>query len=172
MNVIDIILAALIGFGIVKGLYRGLLVEVASLLAILMGAYAAARFSNYAGVLIAKHFEWSENTVSITAFVITFLSIFFVISFVGKALTKLASFASLGVLNKTLGGLFGGLKAATLISVALIVFDTLNTSTPLVSEACIAESIFYKKVQSLAPAILPNIVGENSQFNLSGFPEL
>ena len=112
------------------------------------------------------------SLVSITAFVITFLSIFFVISFVGKALTKLASFASLGVLNKTLGGLFGGLKAATLISVALIVFDTLNTSTPLVSEACIAESIFYKKVQSLVPAILPNIVGENSQFNLSGFPEL
>lgn len=172
MNVIDIILAALIGFGIVKGLYRGLLVEVASLLAILMGAYAAARFSNYAGVLIAKHFEWSENTVSITAFVITFLAIFFVISLLGKALTKLASFASLGVLNKILGGLFGGLKAATLISVALIVFDTLNTSPPIVSEACIAESIFYKKVQSLAPAILPNIVGENSPLNLSGFSEL
>ena len=172
MNVIDIILAALIGFGIVKGLYRGLLVEVASLLAILMGAYAAARFSNYAGVLIAKHFESSENTVSITAFVITFLASFFVISFVGKALTKLASFASLGVLNKILGGLFGGLKAAILVSVVLLVFDTLNTTLPIVSEASIAESVFYKRVQSLAPAILPNIVGENSPLNLSGFSEL
>lgn len=172
MTVIDITLAALIGLGIVKGLFKGFFVEVASLLALLMGAYGAIHFSNYAGVFIAKYFELSEKTASITAFIITFIAIVFAISFAGKALTKLASFASLGILNKILGGLFGGFKAALLVSVVLLVFDTLNTSLPIVSEASIAESVFYKRVQSLAPAILPNIVGENAPLDLSGFPEL
>ena len=171
MNVIDITLVALIGFGAVKGLFKGFFVEVASLLALFMGAYSSVHFSNYAGALIAKHFEWSEKTLTITAFIITFLVIVFAISFAGKALTKLASFASLGILNKILGGLFGGLKAALLVSVVLLVFDRLNTSLPIVSEASIAESIFYKRVQSLAPAILPNIVGENAPLDLSDFPK-
>jgi len=172
MTAIDITLVALIGFGAVKGLFKGFFVEVASLLALLMGAYSAIHFSNYAGVFIAKYFELSEKTASITAFIITFLAIVFAISFAGKALTKLASFASLGILNKILGGLFGGLKAALLVSVVLLVFDTLNTSLPIVSQASLAESVFYKRVQSLAPAILPNIVGENVPLDLSGFPEL
>ena len=75
MSVIDITLAALIGFGTVKGLFKGLFVEVASLLALLMGAYSAIHFSNYAGAFIAKYFELSEKTASITAFIITFLAI-------------------------------------------------------------------------------------------------
>ncbi len=171
MTVIDIVLVALIGFGAAKGLYRGLLIEVASLLAIFIGAYGAARFSNYAGALIAKNFDWPENTVSITAFIITFLTIFFAISFFGKALTKLASFASLGTLNKILGGFFGGLKAAVLISLVLMVFDTLNTSLPIVSQGSIAESAFYNPVQAIAPAILPNISSDNSPLNLLELPQ-
>tara|TARA_Y100000991_G_scaffold108424_1_gene81698 strand:- start:410 stop:928 length:519 start_codon:yes stop_codon:yes gene_type:complete len=172
MSVIDTTLAALIGLGAAKGLFKGFFVEVASLLALLMGTYGAVHFSNYAGMFIAKFFEWSEKTASITAFIITFLAIVFAVSFAGKALTKLASFASLGILNKLLGGLFGGLKAALLISVALLVFDALNRNLPVVSEASIAESVFYKPVQSLAPAILPNIVGEKSPLNLPDFSKL
>ncbi|MAH20570.1 MAG: colicin V production protein [Flavobacteriaceae bacterium] len=171
MTVIDIVLVTLIGFGAAKGLYRGLLVEVASLLAIFIGAYGAARFSNHAGVLITKNFDWSENTVSIIAFIITFLAIFFAISFVGKALTKLASLAYLGILNKALGGFFGGLKVAVLISVVLMVLDALNTNLPIVSETSIAESVFCKPVQAIAPAILPNIAGDNSPLNILELPQ-
>lgn len=171
MSVIDIILATAIGLGAIKGFYKGLFVEVASLLALLAGAYGAAYFSHYAGAIIVKCFDWSEKTVSITAFVITFFLFVVVISFAGKALTKLASLASLGILNKTLGGLFGGLKAATIISIVLLVFDALNTSLPIVSEDSIADSVLYRPVQSLAE-ILPSIVGENVPLNISDFPEL
>jgi len=94
----------------------------------------------------------------------------FAISLAGKALTKLANFASLGILNKLAGGFFGGLKAVLLISVVLLVFDGLNTNLTIVSEADIKASILYKKVQSLAPIILPSIIGENTPLEFTDFP--
>ena len=45
------------------------------------------------------------------------------ISLAGKALTKLADFAALGLLNKLLGGVFGGLKIGLILSILLIVFS-------------------------------------------------
>ena len=107
---IDIILGALILYGLIKGLSKGFFVEVTSLLALLVGVYGAVHFSNYAAEFLSDRFEWGEKTINITAFAITFVVIVLAISLAGKALTKLADFAALGVLNKLLGGIFGGLK--------------------------------------------------------------
>ena len=48
MAIIDIILGALILYGLIKGLSKGFFVEVTSLLALLVGVYGAVHFSNYA----------------------------------------------------------------------------------------------------------------------------
>jgi hypothetical protein len=52
----------------------------------------------------------------------------------------------------------------------LLVFDGLNTNLTIVSEADIKASILYKKVQSLAPIILPSIIGENTPLEFTDFP--
>ena len=49
MNTLDIILAVILIFGFVRGLSRGLFVEVASLLALILGIYGAIHFSFFAG---------------------------------------------------------------------------------------------------------------------------
>ena len=46
-----------------------------------------------------NRFDWGEKTINITAFAITFVVIVLVISLAGKALTKLADFAALGLLK-------------------------------------------------------------------------
>ena len=116
MSVIDIVLGALIVYGIIKGFFKGLFVEVASLLALMLGVYGAVHFSNYASEFLSSYVDWSEHTMSVSSFVITFVIIVFAISLAGKALTKLADFAALGVINKFLGALFGGLKVALILS--------------------------------------------------------
>ena len=94
MSVIDIIIGALILYGIVKGLFKGLFVEVTSLLALVVGIYGAVHFSKYAAQILSNNFDWSQNTTSITAFAVTFVVIVLAISLAGKALTKLADFAA------------------------------------------------------------------------------
>ena len=166
MSVIDIIIGALILYGVVKGLFKGLFVEVTSLLALLVGVYGAVHFSNYAAEILLNNFEWSEKTTNITAFAVTFVAIVMVISLAGKALTKLADFAALGLLNKLLGALFGGVKIALILSVLLLIFSTLNKTIPFVSNDEIEASLLYTPVKSLAPMILPEFMNAASEIEL------
>ncbi len=166
MVIIDIILGALILYGLIKGLSKGFFVEVTSLLALLVGVYGAVHFSNYAAAFLSERFEWGEKTINITAFAITFVVIVLVISLAGKALTKLADFAALGVLNKLLGGLFGGLKIALILSILLLIFNTLNKTISFVSDEEIEASVLYKPVKSLAPMIFPNFINEETPLEL------
>ena len=158
MAVIDIVLGALILFGLIRGLMKGLFVEVASLVALIAGIYGAIHFSNFAAEFLMERVEWNEKTINITAFAITFVIIVLAISLAGKALTKLADFAALGFLNKLLGGVFGGLKIALILSIVLMIFTKLNKTIPFVSDDELESSVLYEPVKSLAPMILPSLL--------------
>ena len=94
MNVIDIVLGSLILFGLVRGLMKGLFVEIASIVALVAGIYGAIHFSNFAAEFLESKVDWSEKTIAILAFAITFVIIVLTIAMAGKALTKLADFAA------------------------------------------------------------------------------
>ncbi|MGC6429790.1 MAG: CvpA family protein [Jejuia sp.] len=158
MAVIDIILGALILFGLIRGLMKGLFVEIASLGALIAGVYGAIHFSNFAAEFLMEKVSWDEKYINIVAFAITFVVIVIAIALAGKALTKLADFAALGILNKILGGVFGALKIGLILSVVLIVFDGLNKTIPFASVEDLEDSVLYKPVKSLAPTIFPNIL--------------
>ena len=48
MTILDIVLASLLLFGLIRGLMKGLFVEVASLIALIAGIYGAIHFSVFA----------------------------------------------------------------------------------------------------------------------------
>ena len=158
MNGIDIVLAALILFGLIRGLFKGLFVEVASLLALVLGTWGAIHFSFYVAEFLINRTEWNERTINIVAFAITFIIIVLVISLAGKALTKIADFAALGLLNKLLGAVFGGLKIALILSIVLNVFDSLNRALPFVEDSTVEESALYEPVKNLGPMLFPYII--------------
>jgi len=158
MGVIDIVLGALILFGLVRGFMKGLFVEVASLVALIAGVYGAIHFSNFVAEFLQTKTEWNEKTINIVAFAVTFIIIVLAIALAGKALTKLANFAALGILNKLLGGVFGALKIALILSIALNIFDKLNSTITFVDEENIDDTILYKPVKEIFPMIFPNIL--------------
>jgi membrane protein required for colicin V production len=160
MALIDIILGALLLFGLIRGVMKGFFVEIASLVALVAGVYGAIHFSNFAAEFLDSKVDWDEKYINIVAFAITFVIIVLIIALAGKALTKLADFAALGILNKLLGGVFGTLKIGLILSVLLIVFDTMNNSIPFADQENLEESILYKPVKSLAPMIFPSILNK------------
>ena len=171
MSVIDVVLLALLLFGLVRGFIKGLFVEVASLVALIAGVYGAIHFSDFAATFLQDKTEWNEKTINITAFAITFTIIILAIALAGKALTKLADFAALGLFNKILGGVFGGLKVGFILSVILIVFDSLNNTLPFTDKEDIEDSILYEPVKSLAPAIFPSILNKKEVLEEELFEE-
>lgn len=157
MSILDIVLLTLLVLGLIRGFMRGFFVEIASLIALIAGIYGAFHFSNYAASFLKDRVNWDENTVNITAFITTFIIIIIVIGLAGKALTKIADFAMLGLINKILGALFGGLKVAFILSVILIVLDKMQANIPFVQAADQQESVLYKPLKSLVPTLFPNI---------------
>jgi len=163
MSIIDIVLGALLLFGLIRGAMKGLFVEVASLVALVLGVYGAIHFSGFAAELLESKVDWNQKTINIVAFAITFVIIVLAISLAGKALTKLADFAALGIINKLAGGLFGALKIGLILSVLLIVFNKLNNTLPFMEQEDLEESILYKPVKSLAPMIFPNLIKSETE---------
>ena len=163
MNIFDIIIAALLLFGFVKGIMKGLFVEVASLVALVGGVYGSIHFSYFISDFLKEYVSWKPEYISLASFAITFVIIIVIIALLGKALTKMADFASLGVLNKILGGVFGSLKIGLILSVVFIFFGKMNDTIPFIEKETLDESILYNPVKKIAPTIFPSIIKEEKQ---------
>jgi len=158
MNTFDIIIAALLIFGFIRGLLKGLFVEVASLVALIAGVYGAIHFSYFVGNLLAEYVSWEERYMTIISFAITFAIIVLAIGLLGKLFTKIADFASLGLINKLFGGIFGGLKIGLILSIVLLIFTKLNNTIPFISAEQKEASILYEPIKNLAPMLFPNFL--------------
>ena len=163
MNIFDIIIASLLIFGFVRGVMKGLFVEVASLVALIGGIYGAIHFSYFIGDYLKEAVSWSEEYISLAAFAGTFIAILVTIALVGKMLTKLADFASLGIINKILGGVFGALKIGLILSIIFIFFGKMNDTIPFVKKETLDESILYVPVKKIAPTIFPSIIKNDDE---------
>ena len=166
MNVFDIVIAALLIFGFVRGVMKGLFVEVASLAALIGGVYGAIHFSYFIGDFLKEAVSWDQEYVSLAAFAGTFITIIVTIALLGKMLTKLADFAALGVINKILGGVFGAIKIGLILSVIFIFFGKMNDTIPFVKKETLDESILYAPVKKIAPTIFPSIIKNEDELVL------
>jgi membrane protein required for colicin V production len=164
MSVIDIVLGALLIFGLIRGFMKGLFVEVASLVALVAGVYGAIHFSHYMSEKLGDNVNWDEKYVNVLAFAVTFFLIVLLVSLAGKAFTKLADFAALGILNKLLGAAFGVLKIGFILSIVLIIFSHTNNNIEFVSHKKLTQSVLYLPVKNIATLIFPNIIKQEEEF--------
>jgi membrane protein required for colicin V production len=158
MNTFDIIITALLLFGFIRGLFKGLFVEVASLVGLIAGIYGSIHFSHFIKDFLITQVSWEEKYITLVSFAVTFILIVLVITLIGKLFTKIADFASLGILNKLLGGIFGVLKIGLLLSVILLIFSKLNDKIPFLSDEQQESAILYKPLKNLAPTIFPEFL--------------
>lgn len=107
MNYIDIILLLPLLYGAYRGFSRGLIIEVATLLGLLLGVYIAIKFSGYTEDFLRDFLNLSSESLSYVALGVTFLIVVVAISLLGKMLTKLIDIISLGMVNKLLGTVLG-----------------------------------------------------------------
>ena len=154
-NYIDVIIALILVYGIVKGGINGLIVELASLLALVLGVWGAIHFSDTVGEYLAQHLEWEEKYIALSAFIVTFLGIMIVVSYLGKALTSIASIIALGWLNKLLGALFAFLKYSFMLSIIAVIFLQINSQFNIVERKNLKESILFEDLAKFAPSIFP-----------------
>jgi membrane protein required for colicin V production len=157
MNYLDILIALPIAWGLYKGWKRGIIFEIAMMIGLVLGLYVAIKFSYLMKSIVASHVSWNPKTVQIVAFIITFILVVIGISYLAKFLTKMANLASLGIVNKVMGSVFGLLKMILMLSVLLSLFQKINFDYTFANKSTIDNSFFFNPLQKLAGIIYPSI---------------
>lgn len=153
MNSLDLFILVPVAIGFVVGIFKGLIKELISLAAIVLGILGAKLLSPWFAGILEKALNISPKTAQPIAFLLLFIAIAVVMLLLAHLLDKLFSAISLGGLNKFLGGVFGALKYALIVSVLLNVFDVLHTKFGIVSVETVENSLTYKHVLKVAPQL-------------------
>ena len=150
MNYLDIIIAiVLLIFGI-KGLRKGLIIEVVSLLAFGVGIYGAMHFSDFTAEHLQDFMEINPQYLNTIAFVLTFIILVVVVNLIGRLISKLIKSMNLGFFDKLGGFLFGVLKGVLLCSTFVLVLNNLQW-TGVIKEEVREGSFLYKHVEETVP---------------------
>jgi len=157
MNYIDIVLGILLVLSAISGFRKGLVVELASLAALILGIWGAMKFSYITSDFLVENFDWKWDHLNIVSFIITFVVIVILVHIVGSTVNKMVETVMLGFVNKLAGLVFGLLKAAIILSIILVVFDKIDEDMELLSSETKAESRMYEPIRNLAPTIFPFI---------------
>lgn len=155
MGFIDILLAALLVFGLIKGLRNGLFVELASLISLFVGIYIAIKFSYLVRSAVGSVVSWSPKTIQVTAFILTLIVVVVAIHLLAKMLTGVASFAFVGWLNTLGGGFFALIKTVLLLGVVLSLFQKVNLNNMLISKETQENSLLFNPVLKTSEFLLP-----------------
>ncbi len=131
MNWLDIVLAIPLLWFTYKGIRNGLVIELASLGALIIGVFVALHFSFYVEDYLRDNFDVAETYLSIISFAITFIIVAVLIHLAGKLIHKLIQIVALGLLNRLAGGLFGFIKAALILSVILYFVNAFDTDSKI-----------------------------------------
>lgn len=157
MNWLDIVLGIPLLWLLYKGFKNGFVIELASLAALILGIFVALHFSFYAENYLRESFEIGERYLYIVSFAITFLVVAIVVVLAGKIIDKLINIVALGLLNRLLGGIFGLLKAAIVLSVILYFFNGIDSNSSIIKPEIKENSRLYEPIRSIVPMILPHL---------------
>ena len=138
MNLIDLIIIAIIGFGIIRGYSKGLIIELSSFFGIFISFFIAGNVDNLLSNEISAFISVNSDLLNTISFIVIFILSYLIIIYLAKGFTKLAKVVYLGLLNSVLGGVFGGLKLILILLIITKIIFSLNLlSNNIISESSI-----------------------------------
>ena len=160
MNYFDYRLIVPVLYGLYRGFTKGLILELASLVALVAGIYGAMHFSSITFGYLSEVLEVEATYLQLASYGLTFLLIVLTITLTGKILTMLVKLVALGFVNRLMGAVFGGIKALLILSVLLMFFDRLNNQFGIVKIEVLDASVLYSPILTQTQNIYPNVLEE------------
>ena len=96
MNYIDIILGVLLLLAAIGGFKNGLVAEIASLAALVLGIWGAIEFSYVTSEFLVDNFNLKTDHLNIISFIVTFIVIVILVHIVGNVVSKMLETVMLG----------------------------------------------------------------------------
>lgn len=157
MNFVDTIIIVPLIYAAWVGFKKGLVIEVFTLLALLVGIYAGIHFSDWTSGLIKENVDIEGKYLPVVAFTLTFLAVGAIVFFAGKMIERMLKVVNLSPLNKAFGLLFGLIKMVYTLSILIILLETYDERGDFIPENIKSESLLYEPVKVTASATIPAI---------------
>ena len=141
MAVLDVVMILIMGFCLIRGIFRGLIKEISSLVGVLAGYYAAYTYYGYPAKLLSK---WLSDTgyINLLSFFIIFCLVFLTISILGVIIKYLLNISFLGWVDRICGAGFGLIKGVLIASILLVALTAfLPKGTPVVKKSFLAPHV-------------------------------
>lgn len=123
LTLIDYLILIPLAWGLVRGIMKGLIIELASILAFWLGIVVAWKFGSLLRTYLQSHFQINQSILPFLSFLLLFASVSLGIMMLGKFMEKLAELIQLKWLNRMAGGLFGLIKNILMVSIVIFVLQ-------------------------------------------------
>ncbi|MDR1918748.1 MAG: CvpA family protein [Tannerellaceae bacterium] len=154
MNWLDITLLCLAGVGFLKGLFDGIIKQVVSLIALVVGIFFCAKVAAWLRTYIIG-WGFPEQGVTVLSYILGFLLIVGLLLLAGEIMHRVVGKTPLSLLNHLGGGCFGLLMMALFLSLALNTLEIIDRGSVLIPRESKVESHIYYPIQQIIPTLYP-----------------
>jgi membrane protein required for colicin V production len=162
MNPFDILIIVILAYGLIRGIFRGLVREISSIIGVLGGYYAA--YTYYPPV--AKSLEpWISNAAyrNILSSLLIFSVVVLIVGILAVVVKYLLNIAYLGWVDRVSGALFGIFKGGLVCCVLFIVFTAfLPKGAPFIKDSSLSPRL------AMVSDVMAKVISKNmkDEFNI------
>ncbi len=155
MNTFDLIILLIIGFLCVKGLFKGMVLEIFTLIGLLIGYLIALRVKSNLTVFIQKWIHLPDIVINTISFLLVFMVIIIIFRFIAGRIRQIFKWTFLGWVDRGGGLLIGLLKGSLIASLVILLISIIPLSERVKKEQ--ENSILFSPIRTVAPAVF-NII--------------
>lgn len=157
MIIADIIIVLLLVLAAWKGFSQGIILQIASLAALILGIWASYFFWNEMSQLLEQWLEINPLALKIISVITMMAVVFLGIYLLGFLLSKVIKVTIFGVLDRLMGLLFGVAQMALLLSFIIFALLYINPEMGFLQDDILSRSFILPYIKPIAPYIIERI---------------
>jgi len=155
MNLLDFLILVPVVWLCIRGFMKGLIIELATLIGIVLGILAAYHFAGDMQNILKDFFTFSERATRIVSYIIIFVIVWLLVYIIGKILEKTVDLVAMGWLNKLLGAIIGIAKGIVLVCIIFFLIEKFDPSQKVIKPHVKEKSMFYQPMIELVHFVVP-----------------
>lgn len=155
MNWFDLLVVIILILSIIRGLFSGLVMQLATLAGIILGAVFAGKLSEYIAPQLIKITEASPHIIGPLSYILAFIAILTGLFFIGKLIESFVDAIKMTALNRLAGGIFCAAKWIIIFSILTNLLVEFDQDEKIIKEDVRKESYTYPLITEVAKTAIP-----------------
>ena len=154
LTTLDFVILFFVGIGVVRGMQTGAVRQIVGAVGLVVALFAGALLMRPVGGLVVQSLGLAEQLSPVLGFVVTFTAVLAVAAVIAQLMKKTLVALRLGALDRIAGAGVGGLRAALVVSVVLLLSRPIlvpSRGSAILGAETRERSVLYEPVRDLAP---------------------